>query len=1015
MQSPSAPAMKIKSATPAMISNILRRTREADLQHEITELFKQLGYKDVVPKYNVEIVGYNSKTRKNIMRKECDLFIYSGRIVGEIKGRKSAHPNNPGSRSGITQYEQLRDYMENIAAGTGIFDRGPYRGFLTDGETWYLYDWDMEARDLVNRGVVQLLEMFGSAAHKFNEEILGRLAPSGEAGATRPPQDLAETELAPHLGGLKIILRKTERKKEFTTKRKLWHSLLDTSGIVPSEKQFGKVEDVFLQHTMLVCISRIIIALVRRKSAKSALGKREIKRIINDGFVAWLYDSDGGAGEDWVVELSRKLESYEWRGMPRDVIRDYYHKLIANEFRKEFGEFYTPNDLADLIVSRSLDEEWLRENVGRARKYIENKNNGNPSVNALKGCGVLDPACGSGTFLFHSAKRIVRYANETLGLSAEAVAEIAACLVVGIDIHPIAVEMSKATLMTALPPSRVFDEKSLNVFIGDSMQIEKSASVGLPGDKTVNLDPTRKGGNFLLPETILWRADFVKIIDGFVNQAINKKAKWRAPGGLSMSVRERAVMDKCYEALVDKIHDEGRGNHVWSWFIRNKIAPLVVSLRQVSRIVGNPPWLVPNNSREAQKKKDIQRVQSEYCLRPKGDAGRSSAKGDLASVFSARTTDLYLGVGGTVHWVLPTSALISQVWGPWRSGVWGCEARMKMLYGWDLAGIIPLVFPHSPNGACVVGGRRMPKAESALTAYQRWTGNLGNARKTKIKVPNGNPSHYLPYFKSGTLGCKPTGLFIALKKYCLFDSRRGTVEFTTKKSNKGEWKNLELAGIIESASMIPTVRSQRLAPFSAAQDAYSIVPCDEKRRILSASDWPANTLPLTKKYWRRAGRVFTSRSAGQSHGRTLFQQLDYKRTMTAQLACFLKPASGKRRKKVVYNASGSKRLMAARIAEDLLANQALYWTVCGTWEEAAYLCSVINADNLQQAWLGGKSSVLSFDKSPWRTVPVPKYDEKNKWHKQLVAACLQAEKGDIENAMKKICRATAKILPGFVE
>lgn len=81
-----------------------------------------------------------------------------------------------------------------------------------------------------------------------------------------------------------------------------------------------------------------------------------------------------------------------------------------------------------------------------------------------------------------------------------------------------------------------------------------------------------------------------------------------------------------------------------------------------------------------------------------------------------------------------------------KAGLW---ARMKMLYGWDLAGIIPLVFPHSPNGACVVGGRRMSKAESALTAYQRWTGNLGNACKIKINVPNGNPSHYLPYFKRG--------------------------------------------------------------------------------------------------------------------------------------------------------------------------------------------------------------------------------------------------------------------------
>ena len=77
---------------------------------------------------------------------------------------------------------------------------------------------------------------------------------------------------------------------------------------------------------------------------------------------------------------------------------------------------------------------------------------GRPAA-ALKGScggvGALDPACGSGTLLHHAALRILD-APAVRALSPVQQASVAARLVHGVDIHPVAVEVARVNVLRAL-------------------------------------------------------------------------------------------------------------------------------------------------------------------------------------------------------------------------------------------------------------------------------------------------------------------------------------------------------------------------------------------------------------------------------------------------------------------------------------------------------------------------------------------------------------------------------------
>lgn len=95
--------------------------------------------------------------------------------------------------------------------------------------------------------------------------------------------------------------------------------------------------------------------------------------------------------DKWAKVFMGDIHSYEWRRRPGDVLRPLYEQFVDERDRKAFGEFYTPDWLAEMLVAQVCDDEWCEAAIAKAIPAVRN-------AVELEGVGVLDPTCGSGTF-----------------------------------------------------------------------------------------------------------------------------------------------------------------------------------------------------------------------------------------------------------------------------------------------------------------------------------------------------------------------------------------------------------------------------------------------------------------------------------------------------------------------------------------------------------------------------------------------------------------------------------------
>ena len=778
-----------------------------------------------------------------------------------------------------------------------------------------------------------------------------------------------------------------------------------------------------MQHSALVATARgIVIAL-----DSNAAQPNDFVRALEDGFTSWMTYLE--RGQIHSRRLYRTLAGYDWRGTTRDVLRQAYEQLIPIEDRKEFGEYYTPDWLAAAVCEDCLDSAWLDRALAAAKRALKDKD----GSEALTGIGVLDPACGSGTFLYHAARRIVNYAVERRGFTPVDACRAAAGLVHGMDIHPVAAEMSRAVLRTALPQLPPDEISRLSVYVGDSLQTEEFMSGSLFADEIINIHSTQ-GKTIEIPRRLMRRPDFSEIVETMVAQAVNLHAYDLSAYLLDQDLTER--MEQAQETIREIVRREG--NHIWGWKIRNVAKPLQLSVAGVDRIVGNPPWLVVNDTPDGQRKDNLEQMRVEYGLKDPSLRG-SSARGDLASVFAARVVSRYMHVPSkkSPHprrfaLVVPGSALIARTWDKFRSGDWASNGSVSghasFDPAWDLRDVKPAPFPHAPNGACVVRGMRAEKGrQKALTKWETWEtkelesawgqicGPVSSAHGRSAAASVESP--YLDGFQIGTC-CRPLCLCVAIEWQMRAKGipRNALLINRTYTSTKGPWRGRFWEDFqIEREAVHPFLRSQTLSAFSAESDALLILPVfGAEAGVRDLEDWPDGALPLAREWFEKVAGVYEANRA-QSSAATLIRNIDWKNTGSNQLRIEQDTPT-----KVVYNASGN-TLRAARIPANLVVNAKLYWTVLGTQREALYLTALLNAPALQAAYRDSKTSALDFDKNPLRHVPVPRFDPKKPTHMALVQAARDAEKAaarengeeSLQRALGRIDRAARRLLPKY--
>ena len=278
----------------------------------------------------------------------------------------------------------------------------------------------------------------------------------------------------------------------------------------------------------------------------------------------------------------------------------------------------------------------------------------------LEGVGVLDPTCGSGTFLYHAARRILE-APEMDQLSPGQQADITASLVHGIDVHPVAVEIAKTNMMRVLPTTPRAGAGAIQIRMGDSLMADNQSTSIFDVEGTMRI-VTPKGREISLPMSFVRRVSFAEDMGRVVSAAVDDQPI--APAVLiGLDTADRKDLKRARDELAETIDNEG--NSVWTWYAVNLAGPHLLSEQKVDRIVANPPWVKLSEIQHVPRKRAMEQFGQNLGIY---QGGKQAPHTDIAAFFIRRARELYLENPGSdpAIWLVKKSSLRAGQWAAFR-------------------------------------------------------------------------------------------------------------------------------------------------------------------------------------------------------------------------------------------------------------------------------------------------------------------------------------------------------------
>ena len=618
----------------AQVREMPASTIEAEIE---VRLYNVLGYLFPNLKYPDLATQYQSGNGP--------IDVYCRNVVFETKKQgKKDDARMKADGSGETPEEQAVRYLNALTVQTTLFDDSDvgWRAGITDGKEWSFYDYNSD-RDLPSEQRLALRRNFRLDTPADDDELLAYLYDFvNRTVKMAPPTDnieWANQQVQPFLE----LAARYENSPEYDVKRALWRGVIRGAFLNPQGDAAAE-QDLFARHTMLVVIARAVAETLRPPEQQSS-NREQLHDTLTEGFAAWLLDAAGADGANALDNLVAEVNNYEWRAPNRDTLKDLYHAVISREIRHDFGEYYTPDWLARAVCEEVMDADWRRETIEMA------------VAGQLNGPAVLDPSCGSGTFLYHATQLLLEDARQhpELADSPQAQVEIVSELIAGMDLHPVAVELSKTTKMLAfgnLAEHYAIFADSENIYLGDSLQWETRRNRGtMEFGEMVDILADESDNPIRLPSSLLLSERFPQLLTqifDYANRTETPETEANLLAVLNLpNASDRAAIVTVYRRFREYIAS-GRDN-VWQWYIANLIQPLRLANLPVSRMVGNPPWVVYNAMAN-----DRQDTFRRHASDRKLSAGRHLAtQNDLAATFVATSVDYYLQPGGKFGFVLP--------------------------------------------------------------------------------------------------------------------------------------------------------------------------------------------------------------------------------------------------------------------------------------------------------------------------------------------------------------------------
>lgn len=878
--------------------------------------------------------------------------------------------------------EQLAGYVKQREATVAH----RYVGLLTDGTDWHLYHLDGDDLSLVTSHHVDAGSPNVEALLLWLEGVLATTS------KLRPTPKEIERRLGARSSGhaldavdLAALYEQHRDDPTVKLKRELWGRLLTTA----LGTAFEDSDELFVNHTLLVlsaeCIAHALIgwdlsdpALTPRGICSGAgFAEAQIFNVVEADFFDWPVEVEGG--DRFVRTLARRLSRFAWREAERDVMKVLYESVISTEQRHSLGEYYTPDWLADRVVDYVIKDSLDMR--------------------------VMDPACGSGTFLFHAVSRYLA-AAEAGGVPRREALGGVCDHVYGIDVHPVAVAFARVTYLLAMGDLTDRPQLSIPVYLGDSVQWNQEENL-LTADALTIDTSTSPATLFAEPLRFPRRllddpGSFDRLVSEMADLATTRRKTTRLPS-LTATFKRYRVADEDQTTLVDTfrtmcdLNDAGR-NHIWGYFIRNLARPVWHARpeNRVDALIGNPPWL-SYRFMPASMQATFRRMTTERGMW----AGSAVATHqDLSALFVVRAAELYLRPGGRFGFVMPLATLSRRQFAGFRVGEFQPpteHTRLAFDEPWDLHTVKPSIFPVPPS---VVFGRRSDSAGPLGGEGVPWSGRVPkhNATWAEAKpgltigstassVPDGGArSPYASKFSQGAT-VVPRMLFVvddAPSSPLGAGPGRRAVRSRRSANEKQPWKMLPpLVGNVEDQFIFPMHLGETIAPFRLQQPLEVIIPWVDDE-LLDAEDERLDEYPGLAQWWRAAVDAWQlNRSSTRL---SLLDQLNFMRKFTQQF-----PAPPAR---VVYT-KGGMYLAAARIDDPrVVIDHTLYWAPVSGPEEGRYLTAIFNSDSftlaIRRFQARGEHNPRHFDKYIFR-IPFPRFDPADGLHMELVSAAEHAE------------------------
>lgn len=892
---------------------------------------------------------------------------------------------------------KMPDYLANREAETGE----PFVGIASDGRKWVVMALEQGALVTIKETILDpeksgefLAWLDGALALKIS------LPPDPQTVRIELGADSVAFRAAD--AALRALWARLKSDRAVMLKRQLWAQLLK---IV-----YGRdVESdaLWLQHTYLVvvakCIALAVLGLNEDDPARllsgEALASAGIAGAVESDFFDWVVaDSEG-------VKLVRRVMAHVRRfrlaEVECDVLKLLYESLIDREERHKLGEYYTPDWLAAKIIKRAITAP------------VEQR--------------VLDPACGSGTFLFHAIRYFLAEA-EAGDVAPERRAFEASQHIAGMDIHRVAVIIARVTYLLALTP--VLAKRAgaiyVPVYLGDAMQLSISEMIGgreltirvpPPAGESQNCEAVSNGRDQLeFPDTFCRDPGlFDKAIERMrsgseqgqsrdqIEKALYRLTEQHYRADVTRE-QQLAITDlgKTY-ATFDRLRREGRDS-VWAYVARNLSRPLAFSAGGgwANVVVGNPPWLpLRDMSTDLKTRfKELAKGCGVYV------GGKLATQNDLCALFTARAATLYLRASGRIAFVLPLAVLSRGQFERLQSG-----SYLTGSVQWDEAWTMDeSVQPLFPVPSCVAFGRRRATGKAMPETVSAYSGALPMRdapealidrliADRKFSVVDGVPKPTQSIFIGGSAYRKSfhQGATLTPRMLCLVErkalgrlgadasappvlSRRNTQE------NK-PWK--ELPGIenrVEAEFLRPVMLGESILPFVVFHPVEGIVPVTDNGETLDAKTALDRGFDHLSGWMRKAEATWNEHRS-EAGEMSLRERWNYHNELSSQFP--LAPL------RVVYAKAGT--LPAACVLRDSKAviDHMLYWAPVSSAGEARYLAAILNSETARERiakyQARGQWGARHFDKVMFN-LPIPRYDAKIKLHRDLADAAAKAER-----------------------